>query len=505
MGERSLYKSVVVLILLISFVQLSVVQTASALVIEKSLDNIVRDSEDIITGTVTDKVSYWKDGNIFTNVTIYAKNHIKGKLDDKFVVTIRGGTVGNIRADVSDVPLFKKNEEVLVFLKDGKVVGWKQGKYAIDGGVVKGTNGDINDFIKGIKKILSTGPYGLAPHIYNITPGHGPAKASNLGGTASADDSTQVVINGSNFGFYNGNVEFWNLDIVAYNATIISWKDSEIVAKVPGRISSYKRPDGTGNVQIVTSDGIPSDNYGDFGVDYSYGGGKFNGDKIVYKVNQNNYDIADELSTIQSAADSWNNAGADFKFIYGGPTYKNKIALDGENSIIWTGYSTGTVATTTTWWYVSDENTVIESDVEFNNVDISWDNKGSLAKMDLQTVATHEFGHWMRLLDLYGSNDAKKVMYGYVNEGDIRRNLSAYDIDGIRSIYGSAGGAGGAGGSNGNILAYYRSLGQYVGVVETDDLLKAADNWRNNIIVPGFSVSLTTGQLLMLADEWRNS
>lgn len=59
--------------------------------------------------------------------------------------------------------------------------------------------------------------------------------------------------------------------------------------------------------------------------------------------------------------------------------------------------------------------------------------------------------------------------------------------------------------SSGDILAYYIGLNLYPDVVETADLLKAADDWRDNIVPPGFSVSLTTPQLLTLADEWRVS
>jgi hypothetical protein len=57
----------------------------------------------------------------------------------------------------------------------------------------------------------------------------------------------------------------------------------------------------------------------------------------------------------------------------------------------------------------------------------------------------------------------------------------------------------------GDILSYYRGFGQSTGIVETADLLKAADDWRNNIVSPGSSISITTTQLLTLADEWRNS
>jgi hypothetical protein len=59
--------------------------------------------------------------------------------------------------------------------------------------------------------------------------------------------------------------------------------------------------------------------------------------------------------------------------------------------------------------------------------------------------------------------------------------------------------------SNGDILSYYRGLGIYPNIVETNGLLKAADDWRNDAIPPGFSTSVATAQLLTLADEWRNS
>ena len=53
-----------------------------------------------------------------------------------------------------------------------------------------------------------------------------------------------------------------------------------------------------------------------------------------------------------------------------------------------------------------------------------------------------------------------------------------------------------------DILLYYRGLGNYPNVVETTDLLKAADDWSNNIAPPGFASPITTQQLLSLADEW---
>jgi hypothetical protein len=57
---------------------------------------------------------------------------------------------------------------------------------------------------------------------------------------------------------------------------------------------------------------------------------------------------------------------------------------------------------------------------------------------------------------------------------------------------------------SGDIVTYYKGLGN-PNIIETNDLLKAADDWRNDIIPQGYSLSITTGQLLALADGWRNS
>jgi exo-beta-1,3-glucanase (GH17 family) len=54
----------------------------------------------------------------------------------------------------------------------------------------------------------------------------------------------------------------------------------------------------------------------------------------------------------------------------------------------------------------------------------------------------------------------------------------------------------------GDILSYYRSLGSNPNVIETTDLLKAADDWSSNTAPPGFASPITTQHLLTLADEW---
>ena len=406
-----------------------------------------------------------------------------------------------------------------------------------------------------------------------------------MGSSIAASDSTQVNITGTGFGSTEGKVKFWYKGADQYDATIKSWNDTKIVANVPGRISSYTKPDGTGNVQVINSGGITSDNYGNFDVTYSYAGGKWSGNKTTYMINANTADTIDESAAIQAAANTWNEVGTNFELVYGGTTSKTDIALDGENSIMWVNYDTGSLATTTTWWYNTDNKTIVEIDLVFNDL-INWGTDKSLVKMDIQSVTTHEFGHWLELLDLYGNVDSNKTMYGYLSDGLIKRELNINDISGMKYVYGSVlldkiapittligvedgltynnnvtislnatDNQGGSGikdtaytinngsfiiylvpfivnntgnniisyrsiDNNGNIeqiknvsftinssdiLSYYKGLGQYHNITETIDLLKAADDWRNNIIPSGFSLSITTNQLLTLADEWRNS
>jgi hypothetical protein len=55
--------------------------------------------------------------------------------------------------------------------------------------------------------------------------------------------------------------------------------------------------------------------------------------------------------------------------------------------------------------------------------------------MDLESIALHELGHWLRLLDLYGADDANKIMYGFASYGVMKRTLTSGDLSGIQWIY----------------------------------------------------------------------
>lgn len=56
-----------------------------------------------------------------------------------------------------------------------------------------------------------------------------------------------------------------------------------------------------------------------------------------------------------------------------------------------------------------------------------------------------------------------------------------------------------------DILTCYKELGMEKNMIETRDLLKAADDWSNNVNSPCLPVVITTSQLLEFANQWRIS
>jgi len=150
-------------------------------------------------------------------------------------------------------------------------------------------------------------------------------------------------------------------------------------------------------------------------------------------------DATSQRTQIQNGPAAWNAAGADFAFTYGGTSTQTSVTYNGTNLVF---FSTNPpdggdyVAATYIW---SSGTSITEIDLVFNDRDYTWWNGSGTCsgKMDIWNVATHEYGHWLCLDDLYGGGDSAKTMYGYVSYCDIHaRDLHADDINGIIAIYG---------------------------------------------------------------------
>ncbi len=158
---------------------------------------------------------------------------------------------------------------------------------------------------------------------------------------------------------------------------------------------------------------------------------------VSYRINENCGDCTGEGAAVRTAAATWNAAGALFSFSYAGTTSATTYSYNGVNEILWRNLgSAGTIARAVIWYIGS---TILESDMEFNDY-YAWSTAATppAGQCDVQTVALHEFGHFLMLDDLYGAGDSDKVMYGYYSPGTTKRALHADDIAGIRYIYGIA-------------------------------------------------------------------
>lgn len=113
-------------------------------------------SQDIVTGKVTSVYSHWtEDGRrIVTDVSVQVDDTLKGRLNKSGEIQFRqpGGQVGPVVRFVTDLPTFKVNEEVALFLTAHKsaglqVVGGVQGKMAIQTDPVTGEKSITNQFL----------------------------------------------------------------------------------------------------------------------------------------------------------------------------------------------------------------------------------------------------------------------------------------------------------------------------------------------------------------------
>ena len=169
---------------------------------------------------------------------------------------------------------------------------------------------------------------------------------------------------------------------------------------------------------------------------YIYNGLKWFGTSptVCYYINENTFDCFGEGAAVQRGANTWNDVGADFTFQYCGSCFSTGSSADGINCNTW-GTTSGSLATTYYWYYETGQ--IVECDVVFNdNYTWSTDADTPLGEYDVESVALHEFGHWLNLDDLYDIADSDKVMYGYLGSGDEVRTLHSCDIDGICYIYG---------------------------------------------------------------------
>jgi hypothetical protein len=164
---------------------------------------------------------------------------------------------------------------------------------------------------------------------------------------------------------------------------------------------------------------------------YNTDGGKWNASSATYRIGTT---IPEGWApVIDAAASVWNAAGASFRLVNDDSSvnelsYKDLVAAYGSS------YSS-TYAVTTTW---SSRSTgrISRATIEVNDK-WAWSLTGAANSPDVQGILTHEFGHWMRLLDIYSPSTCSDVtMWGSATFGETKkRTLEQADVDGFLSLY----------------------------------------------------------------------
>ena len=175
---------------------------------------------------------------------------------------------------------------------------------------------------------------------------------------------------------------------------------------------------------------------------------------MKYKVNPTGYVLNEEdvfkdvLEAICQSLETWNEAidlvEGDPPFVlFETPARNDDVSYDyyaedrdHVNTVTWGELPYERAIAMCAFWFYPNTKEIVESDVVFST-SFEWSLSGESGKMDLQNIATHEFGH-NGLNDLYMPKSVELTMYGYGDYGETKkRDLGTGDKLGIQELYGS--------------------------------------------------------------------
>jgi hypothetical protein len=124
-----------------------------------------------------------------------------------------------------------------------------------------------------------------------------------------------------------------------------------------------------------------------------------------------------------------------------GPDNRAKGArLDNINAILFKPLGRSTIGVTFVW-YSRSSGALIEADTLFNKrhpwaiFESSPECQSSPNAYDFQNIATHEFGHWVGLDDLFDDADKDLTMFGFSAGGEVKkRTLERGDVIGKNAV-----------------------------------------------------------------------
>jgi Matrixin len=140
---------------------------------------------------------------------------------------------------------------------------------------------------------------------------------------------------------------------------------------------------------------------------------------------------------IITAAETWDEATSKELFRDFSVDSSVTYGLDGVNAIAFGLDDDPNVIAITSIWFYRTTGQIVETDMLFNEKWVWGTAESGGTQMDVQNIATHEFGHVAGLGDLYTTSCQEVTMFGYSGyEETKKRSLEPADVTGIRKIYG---------------------------------------------------------------------
>lgn len=413
--------------------------SAHAMLEPLTFRDLVQESKAVVLADTTSVQSRLDaSGNPVTDVRLTVVRTLHGQGSDAYLLTIPGGVVGNLVQHVTGQPMFGTGDRVILFLDGaGKVVGGSRGRFGVHADQVLETGESLAAFTqrlaaadRGLEAAEKPAPTTSATTQSSVGALSAVAISAVSPSSVPGGAGATVVISGVGFGTTPGTVEFSHGSSTNNSARVVRWTATSVEVEVPDAVSS-------GPVRVRTSAGILSTPV-NITIPYSLNGAAWTSRTVPFSISS--AAPAGWQTMIRNGALAWNGL-ADFAFsqssAVSAPQRGNRV-----NEVWWGSTGTnGSLAIASLTFFRNDSNgdglnDMVESDIIFSS-DFAWGD-GSNGTFDIQSVAIHEFGHWLSLDDLYGTADAQKAMFGRIVRGTQRRTLTAGDIAGIRAIYGNA-------------------------------------------------------------------
>ena len=470
-------KSILTALILIGTCTLA---SAQCMIEPWSLQKRVDKSSDIIEARVISQEGRWdaQRHNIYTINTLEIFKVFKGTVNTQTIKLVtEGGTVGNDMLKVSPSLELNKGESGIFLLEENRVNFNLAGKMykpsssvqsfvlydliAVNAFDIQKTYTSISyDLYTDISAITNQGYITLKDFdaeknnkkIKALSP---PVISSFSATTVTAGTSTEITINGSNFGFGRGSgkVGFKDANFgdgryyyVPTDWGYTSWSNSQIKVIVPTRA-------GTGDIQVTNNLGETGTSSTDLIVDWAHlnivtyspsnsvdtpyfeiqhiddnsSGG------YTWRMTSSFASGADASASFLRSLNEW-KCETEMNWEIGTNTNNHGLGNDGTNTVRWTSYTDSRLGVCYSRYSGCQTNGQTDANWFVNEFDIEFDSTrnwyfGTLApasnQFDFESVATHELGHGHQLGHVRAS---EKVMHYSIGNGQRKPELSTTDI-----------------------------------------------------------------------------